>query len=196
MKTFFYVNMLVLFCACADIDRTIFIPDDDDPNLPAYTEWGYNSFGAKYERLYFLADNNITPCKITYREGMVHFSLAGTLRADTYGDYSEEMTLTISFPSEPMSKYRDLLTLHERAIDLSDCSVGIEKSNDRDRAVISSVKGHLTFRRAQLLRIDEEENRAILSGDFDIQFLRNGIPESITGGRFDVGIYKDFYSFD
>ncbi|MDR1224142.1 MAG: hypothetical protein LBL07_14875 [Tannerella sp.] len=151
MKTFFYLSLLVLLCACANIDRTVFIPDGDDPNLPAYTEWGYNSFGAKYERLYFLADNSITPCKITYREGMLHFSLAGTLRADTYGGRFENMTLTVSFPSGPVSEYRDLLTLHERSIDLSgtpSCSVDIEKSN------------------------------------------------SATGGRFDVSIHKDFYSFD
>ncbi|MDR1097165.1 MAG: hypothetical protein LBL57_03435 [Tannerella sp.] len=196
MKTFFYLNLLVLLCACANIDSTVFIPDGDDPNLPAYTEWGYNSFGAKYERLYFLADNSITPCKITYREGMLHFSLAGTLRADTYGSRFENMTLTVSFPSGPVSEYRDLLILHERSIDLSSCSVDIEKSNSAGRTAVSSVKGHLTFRRAQLLRIDGEENRVILSGSFDMQFLTDGKPESITDGRFDVGIHKDFYSFD
>jgi hypothetical protein len=184
------------------MERTIFIRDDSDSNLPAYTEWGYNSFGAKYERLYFLVHKSIIPCKITYQEGSVHFSLTGILSEEsyTYGDYDrfypEAMTLTVSFPAEPMYEYRDLLALHGRVVDLADvsfCRVNIERT-DKTGMTVAPIKGHLTFRRAQLLRIDEKENRVILSGSFDLQFLANGRPESITDGRFDVGIHTDFYS--
>jgi hypothetical protein len=199
MKTFIYANMLALLCACSDIDSTVFIPDSDDPSLPAYTEWGYNSFGAKYERHYFLADNGVTPCKIVYREGMLHFSLSGVLRGDAYSSYSGHMTLTVSFPAGPVTKYRDLLTLHEREIDLSDpsaCRINIDIPDTDSHTVVSPLSGHLTFRRAQLLRIDGEENRVILSGTFDMRFLMNDKPENITDGRFDVGIHKDFYSFE
>ncbi|MDR2138339.1 MAG: hypothetical protein LBP50_02150 [Tannerella sp.] len=184
------------------MERTIFIRDDNDLNLPAYTEWGYNSFGAKYERLYFLVHKNIVPCKITYQKERLHFSLTGTLRGDMYSDYdifnSETMTLTVSFPSEPMHEYKDLLALHGRVINLADtssCRVKIERT-DKTGMIVVPVKGHLTFRRAQLLRIDEKENRVILSGNFDLQFLSNDKPESITDGRFDVGIHTDFYNLD
>jgi hypothetical protein len=198
-KSIILAGLLVLCCACVDdIDRTIFIPDDIDPNLPAYTEWGYNSFGAKYERLYFLADQSIVPCKITYRERRLHFSLLGVLKGDGYSG-SENMTLTISFPSEPENEYRDLLALHERVTDLSDpssCTVEIAKPDGAVMTVVP-IEGNLTFRRVQLLRIDEKENRVILSGTFDIRFLTNDKPERITDGRFDVGIKPaDFYSFD
>jgi hypothetical protein len=195
-------SLFVLFSACSDMDRTIFIRDDNDSNLPAYTEWGYNSFGAKYERLYFLVHKSIIPCKITYQEETLHFSLTGVLCEDTYGDYDrfypETMTLTVSFPAEPMYEYRDLLALHGRGIDLADmssCEVKIERT-DQTNMTVTPIKGYLTFRRAQLLRIDEMENRVILSGSFDLQFLANDRPESITDGLFDVGIRTDFYNLD
>jgi hypothetical protein len=39
-----------------------------------------------------------------------------------------------------------------------------------------------------------EENRIILSGTFELRFLKNGHPESISKGRFDMGITdKNFY---
>jgi hypothetical protein len=204
MKTYLTLlaGLLVLFSACSDMERTIFISDDNDANLPAYTEWGYNSFGAKYERLYFLVCKSIIPCKITYQEGILNFSLTGTLSEDWYGDYGrfnpETMTLTVSFPSEPMHEYRDLLALHGRVIDLADsssCRVNIERT-DKTGITVVPLRGHLTFRRAQLLRIDGKENRVILSGSFDLQFLTNNKPESISDGRFDVGIHTDFYNFD
>jgi hypothetical protein len=195
-------SLFTLLCACSDIERTIFISDANDSNLPAYTEWGYNSFGAKYERLYFLVHKSIIPCKVTYREGTLHFSLTGVLSEVMYGNYgyfnSETMTLTVSFPSEPMYEYRDLLALHGRVIDLADtssCRVEIDRT-DKTGMTVAPIKGHLTFRRAQLLRIDEKENRVILSGSFDLQFLANDKPESITDGRFDVGIHTEFYSLD
>jgi hypothetical protein len=184
--------------------RTIFIRDDNDPNLPAYTEWGYNSFGAKYEWLYFLVHRNIIPCKITYltyQEGRLYFFLTGILGEDAYGDYDlfypETMTLTVSFPSEPMYEYRDLLALHGRVIDPltllpAEC---IERTGKAGMTVVP-IKGHLTFRRAQLLRIDEKENRVVLSGSFDLQFLADDKPKSITDGRFDAGIHTDFYNLD
>ena len=47
----------------------------------------------------------------------------------------------------------------------------------------------------QLLKIDGEENRVILSGLFELRFLKKGRPETISDGRFDVGINNDFYRF-
>jgi hypothetical protein len=193
------VSILLLVCACneSEMDRTIFIPDDNDKNLPAYTEWGYNSFGAKYERTYFLATNDIVPCKITYQNGMLNFYLSGYLVGNVASHYynAEKMTLAFSFPSSPMNNYADLVSLNDTQIDLTDasCIVKIERNNV-ETALIPRI-GHLTFKRAQLLSIDDEVNRVILSGTFDIQFLMNGRPENISDGRFDVGINKDFYNY-
>jgi hypothetical protein len=200
MKKYLFslIGIFLLLGACSkdEMDRTIFIPDDDDINLPAYTEWGYNAFGAKYERDYFLVSDYLVPCKITYQNGQLNFSLIGNRKgsAASYRD-AGKMTLTFSFSSSPMRRYADLVSLHDTTIVLTDasCAVKIEK----DGAVTNitpQISGHLTFKRAQLLRIDDIDDRIILSGTFDVQFFINDMLETISDGRFDVGINKYFSS--
>jgi hypothetical protein len=192
-------SVLLLFVSCRDeLDDTIFIPDATDPNLPAYTEWGYNSFGAKYEREYFLSTYERVPCKVIYQEGKLHFSLVGHLGWYT-GDYNDtRRTVTFSFPISVMTSYKDLLVLNDTRIDLSDaaCEVTIQKDNKNAEPIALLQDSYLYFKRAQLLRVDDVENRVILSGTFEINFLTDGIPEKITDGRFDMGINKDFHSFE
>jgi hypothetical protein len=186
---------------CSDdvMDKTIFIPDGNDGNLPAYTEWGYNSFGAKYERLYFLASEAIVPCKVIYQNGLLNFSLSGNLRSYATGsDYYfryEDMTLTFSFPYARMTAYADLVALHDTRIDLTGASCTVTLERDNTPVDITLFGGYLFFKRAQLLGIDGVTDRVILSGYFDLQFLSNGKPESISSGRFDVGINMEFYGF-
>ncbi|MDR1610549.1 MAG: hypothetical protein LBS08_03460 [Candidatus Symbiothrix sp.] len=187
---------LLALCSCSEdvLEKTIFIPDENDSNLPAYTEWGYNAFGAKYERSYFLAANDIIPCKIVYRNGILLFSLSGYTGTGYYND--ERMTLTFSFPiSSPIREYSDLTALHNLEIDLTDASCEVKMEKDNQEEIINLLSGQLFFKRTQLLRIDGKENRVILSGLFEVSFLNNGIPERISDGRFDLGINKDFYSF-
>jgi hypothetical protein len=192
MKKLFYtilpIFLLMTSCGVSDLDSTIFIADKDDRNLPAYTEWGYNSFGAVYERNYFLATNNIVPCKITYDKGLLNFCLTGK-------NDGREMELTFSFPSQEMSHYKDLIALNKTTIDILDnnCSFTIRTNGYKEN--VTPVSGYLTFKRAQLLKIDGEDNRVILSGVFELRFLKSGRPETISNGRFDMGINKDFYSF-
>lgn len=198
MKTYGLIaTFLLALCSCSEgvLDKTIFIPDEDDSNLPAYTEWGYNAFGAKYERMYFLATNDIIPCKIIYQDGILRFSLSGHIGTGYY--YNEEkMTLTFSFPmSSPIREYSDLTALHNLEIDLTDASCEVKMAKDDHEAIINPLSGRLFFKRTQLLRVDGKENRVILSGLFEISFLNDGIPERISDGRFDLGINKDFYSF-
>jgi hypothetical protein len=197
MKTYLSFVACILFVMCSGedvMDKTIFIPDEKDANLPAYTEWGYNSFGAKYERLYFLATDAIVPCKVTYRGGMLNFYLSGELRASQYYE-QENMTLLFSFPFPLTTTYADLVSLHEVQIDLADASCSATMERNHSETVLTPQSGRLFFKRAQLLRIDGEEDRVILSGYFDMQFLLNGKPERISDGRFDLGINKDFYYF-
>ena len=193
MKKYFYVALCSLFLStsCEEMDRTIFIADKDNPSLPAYTEWGYNSFGAIYDRSYFVVSNGITPCKITYQEGILNFYLIGKIYQGSF----TEMVLAISFPSPPINNYADLVKLNKTTIDLLDpsCTVKIEIGGNED--IVTPLSGNLTFKRTQLLKIDGEENRVILSGIFDIKFLRKGRPETISEGRFDMGINNDLYIF-
>ena len=192
MKKLFYailpIFLLMNSCAGDEMDRTIFIADKDDYKLPAYTEWGYNSFGAVYERNYFLASNNIIPCKITYDKGLLNFYLSGKLD-------NSDMELAFSFPSQQMNHFKDLIALNKTTIDLLDNNCKVTIRIDGHSESITLVSGNLTFKRAQLLKIDGEENRVILSGVFEIRLLKRDLPETISNGRFDMGINKDFYSF-
>ena len=183
------LSILLLSCDEEPLDRTIFIPDEDNRQLPAYTEWGYNSFGATYEREIFISTNQIVPCKIVYNNGILDFALIGQLNWDN-------TVLTFSFPlSEEIKNIGDLAVLHDLSLDLSkNCTVKLEANNAQ--TTFEVLSGKLYFRRFQLLRVDGEVNRIILSGTFNVKFLKNGRPETILDGRFDMGITeKDFYSY-
>jgi len=189
MKKIYFLTMILLLASCAatdEMEETIFVPDVNDSNLPAYTEWGYNSFGAMYERRYFLATNDIVPCKITYRNGIMAFSLSGRVG-------SSNMTLYFSFPvNETMRDYTDLLALHQKEIDLTDSACEVSMTTNSGTRRITILSGKLFFQRVQLLRINEKDDRVILSGTFDLSFLQNSLPEALTKGRFDVGIANLF----
>ena len=189
--------MMILFSSCSveQIDKTIFIPDETDPSLPAYTEWGYNTFGAVYgSRNYFLVSEQIAPCHITYKDNLLHFSLSGILIGDDV--MYDEITLSFNFPSDRPIKYADLLILNNRQYDLvafGDCIVKMTRSG-RDEKTLNVVSGNLYFKRAQLLLIDDVPDRIILSGTFELSFLENGSSVSISKGRFDMGI-NNIYAY-
>jgi hypothetical protein len=188
MKKFYLilvVGALLSSCKKDVMDRTIFIPDEEDPTLPAYTEWGYNSFGAEYERDYFLVSNAIEPCKIIYSNNQLQFALFGTV-----GSEKEKMTLQFIFPSTPIQDFQDLVQLNNQKIDLSNSSCMVKIIQNNKDTIFTGVSGELYFKRAQLLSIDDKVNRVILSGTFELQFLQNGFPAYISNGRFDVGITK------
>ena len=194
--------MMILSSSCAyepQMDRTVFIPDVTYSNLPAYTEWGYNSFGAIYDnRTYFLVSNNVVPCKIMYRDGLLRFLLSGVLKAESYGSDRDQLTLTFIFPEEDIVQYSDLLTFNDKQINLTDknCEVKISRGEGGNERTLEIVGGILHFKRAQQIYIDEALNRVILSGVFELRFLENEFPITISDGRFDVGINENvFYAY-
>jgi len=183
------------------MDRTIFIPDEEEPSLPAYTEWGYNSFGAKYDnRTYFLVSSNIVPCKILYKEGVLRFTLSGVLQAQNtsyyYGAEKEQITLSFSFPEENITQYSDLLKFNNKQINLIDEDCVVKIIRGENERTLELIEGILHFKRAQLLYIDDVPNRVILSGIFGLRFLENEFPTVISDGRFDLGINDNvFYAY-
>ena len=192
MKThisIFVIFTLLLFSCTDRLDETIFIPDEDNPDLPAYTEWGYNAFGAVYEQDIITSTNNTTPCKIIYKNGTLDFLLMG--RVSNW----KEATLTFSFPLLPEVKtIFDLEVLHDFTVNLAEnCTVKLEVNNTQ--TTLTGVSGKLHFKRFQLLRVDEKVNRIILSGIFDVKFQKNGLPETISDGRFDMGITDKEFSY-
>ena len=184
------ISTLLASCSKDVMDRTIFIPDENDHSLPAYTEWGYNSFGAEYERNYFFASNSIVPCKIVYSNNQLQFSLSGKI---TYYPY-KNMTLSFIFsPSTPISDYTDLLQLNDVKINLTDNDCTVKMLQDHNETILTVLGGELYFKRTQLLSIDDKVNRVILSGTFDVKFIKNELPETILNGRFDLGITENIF---
>jgi len=192
----FIISVIVISlfsCSNNDLDRTIFIPDEKDSNLPAYTEWGYNSFGAKYDRTHFISSQKIVPCKIIYKNDTLKFSLNGVVIRD---NNRPDMTLEFSFPSNAMTKYSDLAHLNNITIDLASNNCGVKIFQDNTEKTLDILTGTLHFKRTQLLYVDEKENRLIISGVFNVQFLEKGYPTSISDGRFDMGIdEKVFWAY-
>jgi hypothetical protein len=178
-----FVAVLLSSCTRDDImDRTIFISDEENATLPAYTEWGYNSFGAEYERDYFLVSNYIVPCKILYTNNQLQFSLSGKYR------HNRDMTLSFAFPFPQMADYKKLVQLNATEINLTDVGCTVKMLQEGRETILHILSGTLHFKRAQLLSIDDKVNRVILSGTFEVRFLQTNFPETISNGRFDVGI--------
>jgi len=195
MKQLFFIFACVAIISCSvedsQLDRTIFVPDEKDMSLPAYTEWGYNSFGAKYERDYFLASQKIIPCKIMYRNDSLQILMSGI-----YGkSYSQDnMSLIFSIPYEKITNYSELMILNQKRIDLgSNCVV--EMILNDNRRILDGLSGELNFKRVQMLSVDDVVNRVIISGTFEVKFLGvTQFPESFSDGRFDFGITNnEFY---
>jgi hypothetical protein len=107
------------------------------------------------------------------------------------------MTLIFIFPvSEACKNYQDLMQLDKMKIDLSSYNCTVKMVQDDQETTLDGVSGKLYFKRAQLLSIDDQMNRIILSGTFDLQLLKDGFPVTISNGRFDVGITKKvFFSY-
>ena len=186
ISTLAIFSLLLFSCDENSLDRTIFIPDENNPDLPAYTEWGYNSFGAIYERAVIVSTNSIVPCKIVYKDDILDFSLIGQYNR-------EKMTLTFSFPLPGLQTIDDLADLNDLKVDLTEnCTIKLNNS----QIPLEVLSGQLHFKRIQLLSVDEKFNRIILSGTFEARFLRDGLPEAISDGRFDIGVTsKDFYNY-
>ena len=201
MKTYICIlslfSSLLMSCSRDILDRTIFIPDENNPELPAYTEWGYNSFGAFFERNVLVSTHDIIPCKVVYENNMLSFSLIGQLRQYSWSSHAfEKTTLTFSFPLSEVKTIEDLSILHDTKIDLAEHTIVDMRIENIPAYTLDVLSGEIHFRRFQLLRVDGMLNRIILSGTFDLRFIRNEMPESISLGRFDIGLTeRDFLSY-
>jgi hypothetical protein len=193
----FSLVLLVLTCSCSkeyELDKSIFIPDKDFPGLPAYTEWGYNTFGLFYDREPFVNTDFSAPSKIICTGGKTTFSLKGHMGVSRYYYYvSDEKPMTLSFdlPGFVPGSLTDLLELDNTIIDLTDPLCKVTLTVDTARYSLEVLNGSLQFKRAQNLIVDKKQYEIILSGVFDFQALVNNEPSSFTNGRFDLGISRD-----
>ncbi len=199
MKSIFFSFILSAVClsiGCSkeyELKKSIFIPDPDFPDLPAYSEWGYNTFGAFYDRELFLYSEQKVPAKIICQSGITTFVLRGQKNSYNYYYWSDgnEMSITFKLPVAAPSGYSDLTSLNKKKIDLKSEVGMVMIYMDGMTFEPQILEGILEFKRAQQLFVDKKEVEVILSGLFSFKALVNGNPVSLTEGRFDVGIGTD-----
>ncbi|MBN2166968.1 MAG: hypothetical protein JW717_11875, partial [Marinilabiliaceae bacterium] len=124
--------------------------------------------------------------------GIVHndtttFYFNGSIDNGNY--YStDDMLMKLLVPNFKPQDCFDLVQLNDSIIDLkmTDCIVEIKIDN----SFIDSkmLKGQFYFKKAQILFVDKEKVKSIISGYFDFQILVDDEPMSVSNGRFDLGI--------
>ncbi|MCK4662743.1 MAG: hypothetical protein KAT68_07755 [Bacteroidales bacterium] len=193
------VVFIVILTGCSnefELQKSVFISDTEYPDLPKYSEWGYNTFGAYYDREVFVSNNKEVPMKVVVTNDTTSFIFQGQKGASEYIDYNNEMSMKFSITDFLPNDYTDLILLNDTIIDLenSDCRVLITINVTSYEATI--LNGKLEFKRVQKLLVDTKQVEVILSGLFEFQALINDMPISVTNGRFDVGIGKNnFFSY-
>lgn len=200
-QIFIFSIAILIFWGCSkenELKKSVFIYDTEFTDLPAYSEWGYNTFGAYYDRLAFVSNNAIVPAKVIVSEGSMSFVLGGQLQAGNqyYGSDSQEMSITFIMPGFTPQQYNELIVLNDTTLDLKNPEYQVHVSVDTMNYTASMISGELNFKRAQNLLVDKNQIEVILSGYFEFKAIINGKPITVSDGRFDVGISPDnFYIY-
>jgi len=199
-QLFLFAALVIILSGCSkenELKKSVMIYDEEFTELPAYTEWGYNTFGAYYDREVFISNETVVPAKAIVTDGALSFVLNGHKGTYYYYDESNQMTLTFRLSGFTPGSYSDLIVLNDTVFDLSnpDYSVVIETAGNPINT-FSIISGGFQFKRAQNLLVDKQQVEVILSGYFELRALINGQPVTISDGRFDVGIGPDnFYIY-
>jgi hypothetical protein len=173
-----------------ELKRSVFVPDPENPELPSYSEWGYNTFGAYYDRTIIVSNYDDVPAKIIVGDGSTSFRLDGDRKTSEFS-VGESIQLDFVFPDMAPTTYADLVDLNETTFDLIADNVTLIISTQNGTAEAEILEGDLTFVRAQTLIVDEEQHEVILSGTFNVKFVVDNVAVTISEGRFDVGIGPD-----
>lgn len=200
MKKLFliFAPSILIFLACSkenELKKSVFVYDKEFVDLPAYSEWGYNTFGAYYDRTPFVSNNWTVPAKIIVQNNAMSLVLAGYKPSENYYSNSE-MTLTFRMPGFAPADYTGLLLLNDSVLDLSKPVYQVLVSIDTANYTAAILNGELKFKRVQNLLVDKKQVEVILSGYFEFKALINNKPITVSDGRFDVGISSDnFYRY-
>ena len=181
-----------IFFGCEDdtaLDNSIYVYDSQNPGLPEYSELGYNTFGAYYDRQSFTS-SSIVPIKVIVTGGVTSFSLNGWKA-------NHEMSLTVQMSDFLPQDYTDLLELHDTILDLEDEDYTVTIEDDGAEQEAEILNGTFHFKRIQNLYVDKELYGVVLSGTFEFQALVDGEPITVSKGRFDVSVNENnFYVID
>ncbi|MCW3789565.1 hypothetical protein [Plebeiibacterium sediminum] len=184
--------LLVVLAGCSDddlyLEESVFIEDPEVPGLPIYSEYGYNTFGVRYDRDVITNNTADYPLKVIVSDGSCSFNFNG--RKDYYNDFNITLKLDNYLPNDEY----DLLDLNNQVIDLTGEQVDVEIEDNGKEESVEILNGQFTFKKVQRLTVDEVESGVILSGVFDFKAIINGEPVAFSYGRFDVIIsYSNFF---
>lgn len=203
MKKYLFIIIsvtIVVASGCTkdnELKKSVFIEDSEYPDLPKYSEWGYNTFGAYYDREAFVSNDNEVPAKIIVTNNLTSFVLTGQDGAYSYYSSSNtNMSMTFKISGFLPQNYKQLIALNDTTFDLRNSSYQVLVTIGTVTNTATIIEGGLTFKRAQNLIVDTKQEEVILSGYFDFKALINNEPITISDGRFDVGISSDnFYNY-
>jgi hypothetical protein len=179
----------------AELENSIFISDSENTDLPMYSEWGYNTFGAYFDRVAFVSNNNEIPMKVLAHSNNTQFIFNGQQGNRNYYDNRDKKVIFKINNLMPLN-YVDLLVLNDTIFDLANpnCQTIIVEGTDTIRPMILS--GRFYIKKAQRLLVDEVQKEVILSGYFDFKYLYQNEPTAVTDGRFDIGVGENnFFSY-
>lgn len=187
-------TLVVLSCRKeSQLKKSVLVYDQELTDLPAYSEWGYNTFGAYYDRDLFMSDSHIVPVKVLVTNNEMSFNLYGHYVSQ---DWVKPMTLTFTFPRFTPLNYTDLIVFNDTTFNLKDTTCKVIFTLDTTNYKPAIISGELNFKRAQNLKVDKKQIEVILSGYFDFKAIINGKPITVSDGRFDLGISQDnFYVY-
>jgi len=81
-------------------------------------------------------------------------------------------------------------------LDLTDSKYEIVIKDIENTYTTQIISGQFQITKAQNLLVDKKAEEVILSGKFDFQALVEGLPVTISNGRFDVGVGNgNFYKY-
>ena len=176
-----------------DLEQSVFISDVAYPGLPIYSEWGYNTFGAYFDRKPFISNNTELPAKIIVNDDTLNIIMKGQI---VEGYNYAYMSLKISVVGHEPLDYPDLISLNNREINLAGDNVRITMTRNGVTTGLYVFDGKMHFRKAQKLLVDKELTKTILSGVFQFKTFIDSEPVAISNGRFDFGIgYENFYNY-
>jgi hypothetical protein len=199
MKTgaIIFIAVFFLFAGCSkenELKNSVMIFDEEYTDLPAYSEWGYNTFGAYYDRQVFISNYETVPAKVIVTNNEMSFLLEGMNETLYENDGYADMSITFKMPGFMPENYSDLLVLDDTIFDLTNPAYELIVSIDTIDYTADILDGEFNFKRAQNLLVDNKQIEVILSGYFEFKALIGGKPVTVSNGRFDVGIGNDnFY---
>ena len=199
-KHIFYKFLIIsivstLFTSCSSemsdtysLKKSIFINDVENPGLPIYSEWGYNTFGAYIDRVTFVStDNDFT--KIIVNGDTLNVLLKGIMN-------NKFASLRFSFIGYPIADYTNLDLLNNISINMKGSKCIVVLTQENTSKILNIIEGKFEFKRVQNLYVDKQYTKSIVSGVFNFKTFFDKEPVAISNGRFDLGIgYENFYNY-